>query len=187
MKKTTIIPLILVVLLLSGGAAFARPGHHGQGNCDNFSKRNGQGMSQEQHQERMNKHLEKMAVVLDLTDSQKKQIKTLMNEKWQNHQVLRTKMEASRKTLHQYKQGSEFNESEFRAIAQKHADLKTEMMFQQAKNRQQIFAVLTPEQQQKAEKLRGMRGESFFGKQNGSCDGNGQGMHKRKGSGQYNN
>jgi protein CpxP len=190
MKKNIVIPLALIGLLLSGGAAFARPGHHGQNNSGNFSKENGQGMSQEQHQERVDNRLEKMAVVLDLTDPQKKEIEILMNEKWEKRLAMRTKMQASRKTLREYRQGSEFNESEFRTIAQKHADLKTEMMVQQAKNRQQIFALLTPEQQQKAEKLRGMRGEGFHGRHGGTrnYDGNGQGMLKGKGSGRhYNN
>ena len=62
------------------------------------------------------------------------------------------------------------------------------MMVQQARTKQQIFAVLTPEQQQKAEKLRGMRGEGFFGKQGGTRDCDGHGKHKGQGPGQrYNN
>lgn len=185
MKKTIVIPLALIGLLLSGGAAFAQSGHHGKGNNGNSQGRNGQGMSQEQHQERMDNRLEKMAVVLDLTDSQKKQIESLMNEKWENRQTMRTQMQASQKELREYRQGNEFNESEFRAKAQKQADLKTEMMVQHAKTKQQLFAVLTPEQQQKAEKLREVRGEGFFSKQKGKgfhgkyggtrdCDGHGR-------------
>jgi protein CpxP len=101
---------------------------------------------------------------------------------------MRTEMEASRKTLREYKQGNNFDESEFRAIAQKHADLKTEMMVQQAKTKQQIFAVLTPEQRQKAEKLRGMRGEGLFGKHGGMRDCDGHGKRNGQGPGQrYNN
>ncbi len=191
MKKTIIIPLALTGLLLSSGAAFAWSGHHGKGNCENSPMRNGQGMSQEQHQQRMSNHLEKMAVVLDLTDSQKTQIEKLMNEKWENRQAMRTQLQENRKELRESKQGTTFNEAEFRAKAQKQADLKTEMMVQHAKTKQQLFAVLTPEQQQKAEKLQGMRGEGFFSGQNGNCNGagngkhNGQGKHQRKGSGQY--
>ena len=187
MKKTVLISFILVATLLFAGAAFAWPGHHGKGSCENSSKRDGQGMSQEQHQERMENRLEKMAVILDLTETQKKQIETLMDEKWENHQTMRTQMQAGQSELREYKQGDEFNESEFRAKAQKQADLKTEMMVQHAKTRQQLLAVLTHEQQQKAEKLKGMDGEGFFGKRGDHGDGRGHGMHKGKGSVQHHN
>ena len=91
---------------------------------------------------------------------------------------MRTEMQASRDDLRAYKQGKEFNESEFRAKAQKHADLKTEMMVQRAKTKQQLYAVLTPEQLQKAEQLRAVQGDSFFGKHHG--DRNERGCDKRK-------
>ena len=197
MKKVAIIPILIIGTLLVAGSAFAWPGGHNKKNCDGFQGYRGQGMTQEQHKDQMKNRLEKMAVILDLTEQQKGQLKTLFEKKWQDRQSMRTKMEASRETLREYKQGNTFDESEFRAMAQKHADLKTEMMVQQAKTRQQIFAVLTPEQQQKAEKLRGMRGEGIFGKNNGEgfhgkrgetrdCDGHGR--HNGHGHGQrYNN
>jgi len=181
MKKMTIIPVVLIGLLLTTGAALAKPGQHRQGNCNNFSKQHGPVISPEQHQKQMANRLKKMAVILDLTADQKQQIETLMDKKWEDRQALRKQLQTSRETLRTYKQGDRFDESEFRAIAQKHADLKTEMMVHQAKIQQQIFAVLTPEQQQKAKKLRGMQTEGGFGQQSGNCDGNGSGKHKGKG------
>ena len=169
MKKTTIIPALLIGILLSGGAAFA--GGHGKKNCDDSCSRQGQGMTYEQHEDRMENRLEKMAVILDLTDQQKGQLETLFEKKWQDRQSMRAEMQASREDLRAYKQGKEFNEADFRAKAQKHADLKTEMMVQKAKTKQQVLAVLTPEQQQKAEKLRGIHGEGFFGKHHGKRGG----------------
>ncbi len=198
MKKKTIIPAILIGILLSSGTAFAWPGGHGKKNCASSCDCYGQGISYEQHEERMKSRLERMAVILDLTNQQKDQLKNLFDKKWQERQSMRAKMQTSRDSLREYKQGKEFNESDFRAIVQKHADLKTEMMVQRAKTRQQVFAVLTPEQQQKAEKLRGMHNESFFGMYGGDRDGygnrrgnhdcDGQGRHGGKASGQkYNN
>ncbi|RLB72907.1 MAG: hypothetical protein DRH07_03290 [Deltaproteobacteria bacterium] len=175
MKKTVIIPTLLISVLLVGGTAFAWPGSQGKRNCDNFHGQRGQGMTQEQHQERMGDRLEKMGVILDLTSQQQEQLKGLLDQQWQDRQSMRTKMQASREDLHEDKQGKEFNESEFRAKAQKHADLQTEMMVQRAKTRQQFLAALTPEQQQKAEKLRGMGGEGFFGKHDGNRNGEGYG------------
>ena len=61
------------------------------------------------------------------------------------------------------------------------------MMVQHAKTRQQLLAVLTPEQQQKAEKLKGMNGEGFFDKREGHGNGSGRMMHQGKGSGQHHN
>ncbi|MDX2479766.1 MAG: Spy/CpxP family protein refolding chaperone [Desulfuromusa sp.] len=176
MKKTTLIPALLIGVLLTGGIAFASPGQ-GKRDCGDSCDRKGQGMTSEQHEKRMENRLEKMAVILDLTEQQKEQLENLFEKKWQNHQSMRAEMQASRKDLREYKQGKEFNEADFRAKAQKHAELKTEMMVQHAKTKQQAFAVLTPEQQQKAEKLHGMHGESFFGKHHGKrggerdCDG----------------
>ncbi len=176
MKKSTIIPVLLVSMLLVGGTAFAWPGH-GKKNYDHSCNRTGQGMTQEQHEERMDNRLEKMAVILDLTDQQKEKIENLFKQKMENRQAMRAEMQASREDLRAYKHGKEFNESEFRAKAQEHTDLETEMMVQHAKTKQQVLAVLTPEQQQKAEKLRDMRGEGFFGKH----DGNREGYGKRNG------
>ena len=183
MKKTAVIPVLsvlLVGLLLSFGTAFASPGGYGKRNFDDSCNRKGQGMTFEQHEDRMENRLEKMAVILDLTDQQKEQLENLFEKKWQDHQAMRAEMQASRDDLRAYKQGKEFNEADFRAKAQKHADLKTEMMVQHAKAKQQAFAILTPEQQQKAEKLRGMHGEGFFGERHGNRDGDNCG--KRSGN-----
>ena len=188
MKKTTIIPALLIGILLSSGTAFAWSGGHGKRNCDGNYGQRGQGMTQEQHQERMENQLERMGVILDLTDQQKEQFEGLFDQQWQDRQSMRSEMQASREDLREYKQGKEFNEAKFRTKAQKHADLKTEMMVQRAKTRQQILAFLTPEQQQKAEKLREMGGEGFHGKRGGDRDCDGHGKRGGKGYGQrYNN
>ena len=190
MKKTTVIPALLIGILLSSGTAFAWSGGHAKRSCDGEYGKRGQGMTQEQHQERMGSRLERIGVILDLTDQQQEKMKGLFDQQWQDRQSMRDTMQTSRKDFREYKQGKEFNETEFRAKAQKHADLKTEMMVQRAKTRQQILALLTPEQQQKAEKLRGMRGEGFFGQRDGyrDCDSNRQYDGRGQGRGQrYNN
>ena len=171
MKKTAIIPALIIGTLLVAGSAFAWPGGHSKSNCDSSQGNKGQGMTQEQHEDRMENRLEKMAIILDMTEQQQEQLKALFEKKWQDRQSMRTEMQTSREALREYKQGNKFNEDEFRAIAQKHTDLKTEMMVQHAKTKQEVLAVLTPEQQQKAEELRAMDGEGFFGKHHGNRDG----------------
>ncbi len=183
MKKSTLIPALLIGLLLSSGTAFAWSGGQGKRHCGDSCDRSGQNITQERHEERIETRLEKMAVILDLTEKQKDQLEDLHEKQLQNHQAMRAEMQASRESLRDYKQSNEFNESEFRALAQKHADLKTEMMVQHAQSRQQILAVLTPEQQQKAEQLRDMCGEGFHGKHGGDRDCEGHGKRGGQGSG----
>lgn len=184
MKKNTIISTLVIGMLLSGGAVFAGGGKHMNG--DGNRGQHGEGMTQEQHQERMESRLARMGVILDLTTEQKKQLEDLAEAKWQSRQEMRAEMKASRDALREYKQGKEYNADEFRALAQKNADLKAEMMVQRAEGKRQILAVLTPEQQKKAESLRELGGAGFNGKHSGDrdcnmdCDGNNQRGQKGK-------
>lgn len=197
MKKISTVSTLLLALLVAAGSVYAWPGGHGDrqyGNCD----RRGAGMNYEQHEKRMDNRLERMAVILDLSDEQKAQMKDLHEKNWQNRQTMRAQIQANRDELREYKFGKEFNEAEFRAKAQKLADLKTEMMVQRAKHKQDMFAQLTPEQQVKAEKLWDIRGQGFQGRGHGKdgagfgqrgcnqdCDG--QGPRCGKGYGYRNN
>ena len=131
-------------------------------------------MTYEQHQQRASQRLERMAVVLDLTADQKQQLADLFDQQWKAHQALRDKMLAGRAEMNSYRSADTFNEAEFRAIAQKQADLRTEMMVQRAKMQQAVSSILTPEQRVKADQLKEM-GWGFFGRQGGrSCDGPGR-------------
>ncbi len=180
MKKSVLITTVFVAFLLTAGSAFSWSGNQGRGNCRNLYNYKGQAMTLEQHRQQVDSRLERMAVILDLTDTQKQQIKKLMNEKWENRQSMRAQIQATRTELREYRQGAEFNETEFRAKVQKQSILRTEMMVQQANVRQQLFAILTPEQQQKAESFTGMYG--------GPRNCNGYGYYGGQGFGpRYNN
>lgn len=157
MKKTATITTLLLATLMITSSAFAWPGYRdgkGSGDCN---RREGR-MNYEQHVDRMVNRLERMAVILDLSAEQKTTLEELNSKHFQDRQVLRSKMEKGRDELQAYRFSDKFDEKEFRALAQQHADLKTEMMVQGAKHRQDILAVLTPEQREKADKLREMGG-----------------------------
>ncbi len=188
MKKTMIIPVLLIGLLMTGTSAFAWFGGHGNRNADGACDRRGQGMNYEQHEERMENRLEKMAIILDLSDQQKTQLEQLFEKQWQKRQAMRTELQSSRDALQEYKAGKDFDEADFRAKAQKHADLKTEMMVNRVAMKQQVYSVLTTEQQEKAEKLWDMRGEGMFGKRGGqhNCAGHGQHGKNRRCAGSGN-
>ena len=171
MKKIAIPLTVLVALLITGSFALAVPGSRGMGNCSGYGPR-GAAMTYEQHKVQMENRLERMGVVLDLSDTQKNELRNLFDQQWKEHQAQRNEMQSGRNTLRSAGWNKDFNEKEFRAQVQKYADLRTEMMVQRAKIRQQVFAVLTPEQQQKAEKLRSLDGRNFFGGP-GNCRGYG--------------
>jgi protein CpxP len=155
MKKRVFIPILTVSTLLVGSLVLAAPGGYGKNSC------NGGGpgpMSYEQHEERVGRKLEMMTTVLDLTNEQQTQIKELFNQRHQKNQALREQMQASRKVLREAKNAEPFNEADFRAKAAVQADLKTDMMVEHVKLKEQIHALLTPEQQKKAETLEGMFG-----------------------------
>lgn len=165
MKRTTVATMLIVSFLLAGTQAFGWPGGQGPRGGQDCGQRPGLRMNDEQHQQRQEQQFEKMAIILDLTESQKQELQTLREKQQQQQQTRRAEMQASREKLHSAATGSDFNEAEFRTIAQQHANLKTEMMVEGAKSRRQMMAVLSPEQQQKAEELRDLGGAGSFGKQ----------------------
>ena len=124
-------------------------------------------MNSEQHEGRMARHMEMMVTVLDLSDEQKVQLETLMTQQRQDKQQLREKMRASRDALREVEAAETFNEADFLAKAIKQAEVKTEMMAERAEMKQQIYALLTPEQQEKADKLSEMRGHRGKGRHGG--------------------
>ena len=181
MKKIMTIPALTLGALLISSMAFAWSGGHGRHGCDGPRQGMDKGMSYEQHEERMERHLEFMGVALDLTDDQKKQREELGEKHWQERQELRDRMRAGRDELRELGRSTDFDEGVYRAKAREQADLKTDMRAGRAKMKQEFFAVLTPEQQAKAEKLWDMHKERRHG-QRGGCDGcEGAGHHRRMG------
>lgn len=166
MKKRVLIPVLVVGAMLTGSLVLAGPGGYGRGNCDGSGKGPG-AMSAEQHEDRMEHKLEMMSTVLDLTAEQQTQIEALLNRQYQDNKTLREQMQSSREEMHSARNAETFNEADFRVKAAKQAELKTEMMVAHAKLKQQIYALLTPEQQEKADTLGGMMGGHGEGRHHG--------------------
>ena len=176
MKKIALPLTVLVTLLIASSLAFAIPGSRGAGNCNKGQR--GQAMTYEQHQEKMDNRLERMGIILDLSSQQKDQMRTLFDQQWKEHQLARTEIQTNRDAMHSAKTSTPFNEKEFRKLAQKHANLKADMMVDRVKMHQQVIAILTPEQQKKAEQLHGME-MGHHGKHGGM----GRGMNGGSGPG----
>jgi Spy/CpxP family protein refolding chaperone len=177
MKKATIVTTLMVSALLLSSMAFAWPGGQTRKNCDGPGQGRGQAMSYEQHEQRMEHHLDFMAIALDLTDDQKQKLEALGEKHWQERQAYREKMQASRMQLREMDQSGEFDEAAYRSKAREHADLKTDMHADKAKMKQDFFAVLTPEQQVKAEKLWEMHDQRRPGQRGGCGECNGSRRH----------
>lgn len=91
---------------------------------------------------------------LNLTDAQKTQMKQIRDSYRERTATLRNDLRARRQELRQSNQGGTFNES---LTAQKLADmsgLRAKLMGERFKLRQEMLAVLTPEQKTKLEQLR---------------------------------
>jgi len=164
MKRSIIFTLLIAGLLLAGTHAFGWPGSPGMRGNQDCSPRTAQRMTDEQRQERQEAQQQKMAVILDLNDNQQQQLKTLRGQRQQQQQALRTEMQASRIQLREVARANDADEAKISAAAQKHAELKTRMMVDGAKHRQQVANVLTAEQQQKLEQLRDLKDNNFYGK-----------------------
>ncbi|MBE0501176.1 MAG: Spy/CpxP family protein refolding chaperone [Desulfuromonadales bacterium] len=158
MKQTILVSTLIVSALLIGSLALAGPGGSGFGKGDCKGGKGG-AMSSEQHEERMGRKLAMMTTLLDLSAEQQTQIEALFNQQYLEKQKVREQMEANRDAMQQAKTAIPFNEADFRAKAAVQAELKTDMMVAHAKLKQQIHAVLTPQQQKKADDLGDMMGD----------------------------
>lgn len=87
---------------------------------------------------------------LNLTPDQKSQIKTILTNERPTIQSLRQQIEADNQQLHSK---TTFDESFVRSVAQQESSTLTDAIVEREKIRSEIFAVLTPDQQQKLEQI----------------------------------
>lgn len=96
--------------------------------------------------------LQKMTKELNLTEAQQQQVKTIL-------QTEQAKIKPIMQQLHQNEQAEntaitgQFDEAKARDFAQKQAGLMADMIVEKERSKSQLYAVLTPEQRQKAQEL----------------------------------
>lgn len=135
MHKKSIILAAIFMALAAGLAATASAQHRGMG----FGRNNGW----------MLKHMTRQ---LNLTEAQQTQIKGIMASE-------KTKIKPMMQQLRQNQQAEDanmngtFDENQSRAFANKQAQLMTDLIVEKERMRSQVYAVLTPEQRQKALQL----------------------------------
>lgn len=123
---------------------------------------------------RRGKMAEKLAVILDLTAEQQEAFAVLQEKHRGEMQPVREKMRTLMQKLDSQMAASPVDEAALRATSREKADLETEMLLMRNRHQGQMKALLTPEQQAKAEKLRALEG----------AGGRGMGMsHRHSGMG----
>jgi len=95
--------------------------------------------------------LRQMTRELNLSDSQQAQIKTILQTEKSKTQPLRDQLRQNR--MSRKNSVGTFDENEARSFASKQAQLMSDLMVERERTKSQIFAVLTPDQRQKAEQL----------------------------------
>jgi Spy/CpxP family protein refolding chaperone len=135
MHKKSIILAAILMALAAGLATTAFAQHRGMG----FGRNNGW----------MLKH---MAKQLNLTEAQQTQIKGIMADEKTKTKPMMQQLRQNQQAEYANVNGS-FDENQARAFANKQAQLMTDLIVEKERMRSQVYAVLTPEQRQKALQL----------------------------------
>jgi protein CpxP len=135
MHKKSIILAAIFMALAAGLATTAFAQHRGMG----FGRNNGW----------MLKHMTKQ---LNLTEAQQTQIKGIMAGEKTRIKPMMQQLRQNQQTEDANINGS-FDENQARTFANKQAQLMTDLIVEKERMRSQVYAVLTPEQRQKALQL----------------------------------
>ena len=158
MKKHMILAAICGTLLLGGGLAaqaqssLMRGGEFGCPSRDRLMCARG-GSASEQRLPMFER--------LDLSETQQKEVQTLLDDSIARSTKLHAKMREVGRQLRQAMQPNKFDEKALRKLATEKAAIETELMVERAKTHSRIYALLTPEQKELADlaaKLRRLQG-----------------------------
>jgi Spy/CpxP family protein refolding chaperone len=141
MKQLRIISVTVLAMLILSTSAMAWSGYHAKRcntDCD---------------QTRQANHLELMSVILDLSAEQQQQIEELCTAHQQKRAQMRSDLREARQQMRVPQPGASTDIEDLKAKARTYADLKAAMLVDKIEHRQQMFNILTPQQQKKAAEL----------------------------------
>lgn len=157
MKKKIWLMVLCGALVLGGSlTALAAPWGRGGGEMDGPRRGNGPCRV-----EARQGHWERMAEKLDLSAEQQTEVQKLCEANRAQADKLHAKMAEVRRQLRQAVEPKNFDEKALRKLAAEKNLLQTELMVNRARAHSQIYALLTPEQQELADlarKLQRLRG-----------------------------
>lgn len=108
------------------------------------------------------KRIDRMAKRLDLTEAQKEQVTAILASGREKADPLRRQLAENRETIRKAIEAEPFDEATVRALAQSQNEARVELVVSRARTKRQIFALLSPEQQELAKKF-GPMGEGRHG------------------------
>ena len=150
--------MVLCGALVLGGSltALAAPWGRGGGQMDGSRRGHGPCLV-----EARQGHLERMAGKLDLSAQQQAEVQKLCEAKRAEAGKLHARMAEVRRQLRKAAAPKNFDEKALRKLAAEKNLLQTELMVNRARTHSQVYALLTPEQQELADlarKLKRLRG-----------------------------
>lgn len=98
-------------------------------------------------------HLEQMAGTLGLSDSQRQEIEAVIKAQQEGNASLMAKIAEGRRQFMEATRGSDMDEAKVAELAEEQGKLMSEMMISHVRVKSQVFALLTPEQQKKADEF----------------------------------
>ncbi|MDT8420140.1 MAG: Spy/CpxP family protein refolding chaperone [Desulfuromonadales bacterium] len=147
MNKNKLLTILITSTLMTGLAFSPAIAGFGPGRCSDSDSN----ARQEKRAERMEQHLAQMATALDLTEAQQTRIRAILENKKEQHQDMFEQRRADRQQMREFKSASSFDEAAFRVMAEKRAAQRIDMQVERMKTKQQIFALLSADQQAKAD------------------------------------
>ena len=99
------------------------------------------------------RHFARLARTLDLTDAQKEQVKTILETEREKVAPLRQTLGETREKIRRAVEATPFDEAAVRSLAASQNETRTEMIVSRARVQSKIFALLSPEQRERAKKL----------------------------------
>lgn len=100
------------------------------------------------------RHFARLARALDLTDAQKEQVKAILETEREKVAPLRQKLGETREKIRRAVEATPFDEAAVRSLAASQNETRTEMIVSRARVQSKIFALLSPEQRERAKKFR---------------------------------
>ena len=94
---------------------------------------------------------------LNLTDAQKEQVRQLMDQHREQSRGLFGRVQAAQEAQRKAMEAIPFSEPQIRSAMQALGEVQTELAVQQARLQSDVFALLTPDQQEQLKKIRADR------------------------------
>jgi protein CpxP len=112
------------------------------------------GDRQERMEMKHEKRLELMAGVLDLSETQQEQIRTIHEQERADMEGTMQQMREGHEQMRALLESDTFDETAIRNLANNQAGLKTDMFVSRARVKHEVFQLLTAEQQELAKRIK---------------------------------